>query len=96
MLQQNWLFLIVISEKQGNWEKCLALWTQMQEDNIQPSAVFMGHLERILRKANQEVPFARSTSTTSSETESGLIGSETFHDALISRNMDKAEEVLKR
>ncbi|XP_058793240.1 leucine-rich PPR motif-containing protein, mitochondrial-like [Phymastichus coffea] len=46
--------------KKGKWEKCLALWTQMQEENIQPSVTFMEELERILKQCNQEIPFATS------------------------------------
>ncbi|XP_008215611.1 leucine-rich PPR motif-containing protein, mitochondrial [Nasonia vitripennis] len=88
-----YILMLQTYEKNGNWEKCLSLWTQMQEDNIQPSSVFMGHLERVLRKCNQEIPFA--TTSVEFDDDSGLVGSKTFHDALTAGNLDGAKEILK-
>ncbi|KAJ8667567.1 hypothetical protein QAD02_009230 [Eretmocerus hayati] len=54
-----YMLMLKAYEEQDNWKKCLSLWTQLQEDNIQPSAEFMAYLEKILINANQKVPFAR-------------------------------------
>lgn len=35
----------------------MALWTQMQEENTQPSDYFMWNLSELLKKNNLEVPF---------------------------------------
>lgn len=67
----------------------------MQEDNIQPSTTFMGHLERVLRKCNQEIPFA-STTVAEFDADSGLVDSDKFQNALTAGDLDTATQVLKR
>lgn len=52
------MFLIIyILGKDNKVEEAMALWTQMQEEDTQPSDYFMWNLSELLKKNNLEVPF---------------------------------------
>lgn len=48
------IFILAIDNKV---EEAMALWTQMQEEDTQPSDHFMWSLSELLKKNNLEVPF---------------------------------------
>lgn len=50
-------YLIFASGKNNKVEESMALWTQMQEEDTQPSDNFMWSLKELLTKNNLEVPF---------------------------------------
>lgn len=50
-------YLIFASGKNNKVEESMALWTQMQEEDTQPSDHFMWSLKELLTKNNLEVPF---------------------------------------
>jgi len=50
-------YKIYISGNDNKVEESMALWTQMQEEDIQPSDHFMWSLSELLIKNNVDVPF---------------------------------------
>ena len=83
--------LICYADKKGEWNKGLSLWTQMQEDNIQPSNEFLIRLEHILVQNNEPVPF-----NLSSNTEPYSAIHKEFQNLLNDSFYDKAKELLKK
>ncbi|CAG5081710.1 Similar to Lrpprc: Leucine-rich PPR motif-containing protein [Cotesia congregata] len=49
--------LLDVFIEDNNWEQGLALWTEMQDDFIQPTNNFLKKLSDLLVKNNQKVPF---------------------------------------
>jgi len=49
--------LLQLYSKNNKVEEAMALWTQMQEEDTQPSEHFMWSLSELLKKNNLEVPF---------------------------------------
>lgn len=47
----------MVLDKNNDVEKAMALWTQMQEEDTQPSDHFMWSLSELLKQNNLEVPF---------------------------------------
>ncbi|XP_023247961.1 leucine-rich PPR motif-containing protein, mitochondrial [Copidosoma floridanum] len=86
---QLYNMLLDLYEKENNWEKSLALWTQMQEDNVQPSVKFMNQLENILRTNNQAVPIAKSEEAQVFES-----SVENFRKAIENGQISEAKEIL--
>ncbi|KAK0177466.1 hypothetical protein PV328_001517 [Microctonus aethiopoides] len=52
--------LLNVYDKINNWKNGLALWTEMQEDDIQPTAQFLQKLSILLNRNGQEIPFVHS------------------------------------
>lgn len=52
-----YIFVLILSGKNNKVEEAMALWTQMQEEDTQPSEHFMWSLSQLLIKNNLEVPF---------------------------------------
>ncbi|XP_050542701.1 leucine-rich PPR motif-containing protein, mitochondrial-like isoform X8 [Daktulosphaira vitifoliae] len=49
--------LMELYSKKNKVDEAVGLWTQIQEENIQPSNTFMWSLSELLKKNNREVPF---------------------------------------
>lgn len=45
-------------ERAGDVENALALWTEIQDDNVQPTNEFLITLVDLLQRNNRPVPFA--------------------------------------
>lgn len=55
-----YMSLLDVYDKINNWKNGLALWTEMQEDDIQPSEKFLQKLSILLDRNGQKIPFVHS------------------------------------
>ncbi|KAF7988527.1 hypothetical protein HCN44_001100 [Aphidius gifuensis] len=64
--------LLEVYNDRNDYERGLALWTEMQEDNVQPTNYFLNLLSNLLKKNNQPVPFIYNSSTIDNQKQSSL------------------------
>ncbi|KAG8038103.1 hypothetical protein G9C98_006428 [Cotesia typhae] len=64
--------LLNVFIEDNNWQQGLALWTEMQDDYIQPTSDFLKKLSELLQKNNQKVPFVFDPQWSSQETRSPM------------------------
>ncbi|KAK0180863.1 hypothetical protein PV327_003200 [Microctonus hyperodae] len=64
-IDRGHLYMSVLDayDKINDWESGLGLWTEMQEDDIQPTAQFLGKLSVLIDRNGQKVPFVHSDLT---------------------------------
>ncbi|XP_014230719.1 leucine-rich PPR motif-containing protein, mitochondrial [Trichogramma pretiosum] len=82
--------LLQTYEKKGDWQRGLALWTQMQEDNVQPSPEFLKTLDQLLRSHDQNPPF----NIVSPHDENVDDKAKKFTQHLIERDFENAKSIL--
>ncbi|XP_034947651.1 leucine-rich PPR motif-containing protein, mitochondrial-like [Chelonus insularis] len=83
--------ILKLYQRKNNWQAGLALWTDMQEENVQPSAYFLSVLNSLLKQNNQSSPFVYDSSQSSITSSSQDTA---FYDAVRQKNYDDAEKLL--
>ncbi|XP_057333797.1 leucine-rich PPR motif-containing protein, mitochondrial-like [Microplitis mediator] len=89
--------------KTNDWQRGLSLWTEIQDDDIQPTSKFLEKLSKLLKSNNQPIPFAyddmvgtqrKRTIRLLSTSKPVHIGP--FETALKAKNYDEAERLISQ
>ncbi|XP_050423237.1 leucine-rich PPR motif-containing protein, mitochondrial-like [Adelges cooleyi] len=79
--------LLELHSKNNKVEEAMSLWTQMQEEDIQPSDTFMWSLSELLKKNGCEVPFAVNKPKEKQQSSDNIIQKDLFN--LLDSYLDK-------